>query len=99
MDKHPIIVSREDIDELRMCIDFNNANDTCLKDSYPTLPVDRLVYSIAKYARLSFLDAYNGYHPIRMDLKDEEKTVFITNVGTYCYIRMSFGLKNTWATY
>ncbi len=34
-----------------------------------------------------------------MDPKDEEKTAFIIKVGTYCYIRMPFGLKNVGATY
>jgi len=32
-------------------------------------------------------------------LEYEEKTSFITNQGTYCCKDMSFGLKNTEATY
>lgn len=28
-----------------------------------------------------------------MDPKDEEKATFIINGGTYCYVRMPFGLK------
>ena len=31
--------------------------------------------------------------------EDMEKTSFITEWGTYCYRVMSFGLKNTGATY
>ncbi|WP_248786424.1 reverse transcriptase family protein, partial [Escherichia coli] len=46
-----------------------------------------------------FLDAFSRYHQIRMDLEDEEKTVFITEGGTYCYTRMPFGLENAGATY
>lgn len=34
-----------------------------------------------------------------MDPKDEEKAAFITDRGTYCYIRIPFGLKNVRATY
>lgn len=34
-----------------------------------------------------------------MSLDNEEKTTFIKDQGIYCYRAMSFGLKNTGATY
>ena len=34
-----------------------------------------------------------------MTLEDREKTSFVTMWGTFCYKVMSFGLKNTGATY
>jgi len=34
-----------------------------------------------------------------MALEDMEKTTFVTLWGTFCYKVMSFGLKNTEATY
>ncbi|GJX28809.1 reverse transcriptase domain-containing protein [Tanacetum coccineum] len=40
-----------------------------------------------------------GYHQIQMAELDEEKTAFHTPHGVYCYTKMSFGLKNTGATY
>ncbi|XP_071928300.1 uncharacterized protein [Coffea arabica] len=40
-----------------------------------------------------------GYHQIEMAEKDREKTSFITEEGTYCYRKMSFGLQNAVATY
>ena len=48
---------------------------------------------------LTFMDAYSGYNQIRMHGPDQEKTSFITNIGTYSYIVMPFGLKNMGATY
>ena len=50
-------------------------------------------------ARLCFLDAYSGYHQLRLYERDELKTVFITPFGCYCYTTMPFRLKNTGATY
>jgi hypothetical protein len=48
---------------------------------------------------LSFLDAYLGYHQISLAIDDEEKIVFITPFGIFCYTKMAFGLKNGGATY
>nr|GEU51264.1 reverse transcriptase domain-containing protein [Tanacetum cinerariifolium] len=45
------------------------------------------------------LDAYKGYHQIQMAKEDEEKTVFITSQGIFCYTKMPFGLRNVGATY
>uniref|UniRef100_A0A2N9IYR7 Uncharacterized protein n=1 Tax=Fagus sylvatica TaxID=28930 RepID=A0A2N9IYR7_FAGSY len=60
---------------------------------------DQLVDSASRHARLSFLDAFQGYHQIPMNPADQEKTAFITPRGTYCYRVMPFGLKNAGATY
>jgi hypothetical protein len=46
---------------------------------------------------LCFLDAYSGYHQIKMKESDQLATSFVTPYGTYCYV--SFGLKNARATY
>jgi hypothetical protein len=48
---------------------------------------------------LSFLDAYSSYHQISLAIDDEEKIVFITSFGIFCYTKMAFGLKNRGATY
>ena len=34
-----------------------------------------------------------------MAKEDEEKTSFTTPMGTYCYVRMPFGLKNAGPTF
>jgi hypothetical protein len=48
---------------------------------------------------LSFLDTYSSYHQISLTIDDEEKIVFITPFGIFCYTKMAFGLKNRGATY
>jgi hypothetical protein len=48
---------------------------------------------------LSFLDCYSGCHQISLREEDQIKTSFIMPFGAYCYTTMSFGLKNTGATY
>ena len=48
---------------------------------------------------MSFLDAYSGYHQIKMKESDQLATSFITPFGMYCYVTMPFGLRNAGATY
>jgi hypothetical protein len=45
------------------------------------------------------LDGFLGYNQVLMEEEDRSKTTFITPWGTYAYVRMSFGLKNTDATF
>jgi hypothetical protein len=48
---------------------------------------------------LSLLDMFSGYHQIRVQREDEEKTNFITPFGTFCFVRMPEGLKNAGCTF
>jgi hypothetical protein len=72
------------MNEWRMCVDYTDLNK-----HYPTVGCDLLC----------FLDCYSGYHQIAIKEEDQEKIVFITPFGAYCYTSMSFGLKNAGATY
>ena len=82
-----------------MCADFTNLNKAYPKDSYPLPRVDVLVNSTAQHQLLSFMDAFSGYNQIKMDEVDQEKTLFVTSQGLFCYKVMSFGLKNASTTY
>ena len=61
--------------------------------------IDRLVDAIVGHPRMSFLDAFQGYHQISLVAEDQEKTAFVTPVGNYHYKMMPFGLKNARSTY
>ncbi|GJU92573.1 reverse transcriptase domain-containing protein [Tanacetum coccineum] len=63
-------------------------------DGYPLPEIDWKVESLCGYPFKCFLDAYKGYHQIKMAEKDEEKIAFITSQGIFCYTKMPFGLKN-----
>ncbi|GJV65219.1 reverse transcriptase domain-containing protein [Tanacetum coccineum] len=83
----------------RMYIDFKNINSSCPKDYYPLSNIDGKIESVVGSRHKCFLDAYKGYHQVQMAQDDEEKAAFYTDQGTYCYMKMPFGLKNTGATY
>jgi hypothetical protein len=83
----------------RMCVDYTGLNKACPKVPYPLPRIDQIVDSTTGCETLSFLDAYSGYHQIRMKESDQLATSFITPFGMYCYITMPFGLRNVGATY
>ena len=58
-----VMVPKKD-DSLRMCIDFKHINRACPKDHFTLPRIDHIVDSTAGCERLSFLDAYSGYHQI-----------------------------------
>ena len=61
--------------------------------------IDQQVDATAGHPRMSFLDAFQGYHQIPLALEDQEKTAFIMPTGNYHYKVMPFGLKNAGSTY
>ncbi|GKB06437.1 reverse transcriptase domain-containing protein [Tanacetum coccineum] len=95
---NPVMVKKHD-GSWRMCVDFKDLNKACPQDGYPLPEIDWKVESLCGYPLKCFLDAYKGYHQIKMAEEDEEKTAFITSQGIFYYIKMPFGLKNAEATY
>ncbi|GJV94850.1 reverse transcriptase domain-containing protein [Tanacetum coccineum] len=95
---NPVMVKKHD-DNWRMCVDFKDLNKACPKDGYPLPEIDWKVESLCGYPFKCFMDAYKGYHQIKMAGEDEEKTTFITSQRIFCYLKMSFVLKNAGATY
>lgn len=58
-----------------------------------------IVDSIAGHALLSFMDGFLGYNQIFINPQGQFKTTFTTLWGMFCWVMMSFGLKNVGTTY
>jgi hypothetical protein len=93
------VLVRKKNNEWRMCVDYTDLNKHCPKDPFDLPRIDEVVDSTAGCELLSFLDCYSGYHQIALNKDDQIKTSFITPFDAYCYMTMSFGLKNAGATY
>ena len=66
---------------------------------FPMPRIDQLVNATMGHHRMSFLDAFQGYHQIPLAVDDQEKIAFVTPAGNYHYKMMPFDLKNAGATY
>ena len=79
-------------------MNFTDLNKACPKDLFPVPRIDQLVDATYGHPRISFLDAFQGYHQIVLALPDQEKTVFLSPTRSYHYRVMPFGLKNVGST-
>jgi hypothetical protein len=85
----------------RVCVDFRDLNRATPKDEYPMRVAETLINPAAGHKILSFMDGNAGYNRIFMAPEDINKTAFRVPraVGMFEYVVMTFGLKNTGATY
>ena len=56
--------------------------------------IDQIVDSTTECDLLCFLDAFSGYHQIKMAVEDVEKTAFLTPCGVYS--PAAFNLRVSW---
>jgi hypothetical protein len=95
---NPILVKKKN-GKWRMCVYYTSLNKACPKVPFPLPRIDQIVDSTAGCELLCFLNAYSRYHQIKMKESDQLATSFITSFRMFCYVTMSFGLRNAGATY
>ena len=64
------IVVKKKSGKWRVCVDFTDLNKVCPKDPFPMPKIDQLVDATVGHPRMSFLDAFQGYHQIPLALDD-----------------------------
>ena len=60
--------------------------------------INQLIDATYGHPKMSFLDAFQGYHHITLAVEDQEKTTFISPYANYHYTVILFELKNAEAT-
>ena len=90
---NPVLVLNKN-NKWRMCIDYTSLNKACPKDPFALHRIDQVIDSTAGCELLSFSDAYSGYHQIKLDPADRLKTTFIKPFRAFCYLTMTFSLRN-----
>lgn len=83
----------------RIVIDYRNLNNITVDDKFPMPNIDSLFDKLGRAQYFSTIDLAKGFHQIKMEDRDIQKTAFSTPLGHFEYIRMPFGLKNAPSTF
>ena len=75
------VVVKKKTRKWRVCVDFTDLNKACPKDPFPMPRIDQLVHATVGHPRMSFLDAFQGYHQIPLAVEDQEKNGFCHSCG------------------
>lgn len=85
--------------EIRLYVDFKNVNQVSLKDDYPLPFTDYILKTIVGACYFSMIDGFLGFNQLWVKDKDQHKIAFTTNLGTFAFHIMPFGLSNVRAIF
>ena len=83
----------------RPCGDYRRVNALTVPDRYPLPNIQTFHYRLAGAKLFSKLDLIKAYHFIPMNAADIGKTAICTPFGSFEYLRMPFGLRNSSGTF
>ena len=64
------VVVRKKNSKWRVCVDFMDLNQACLKDPFSMPKIDQLVDATYGNPRMNFLDTFQDYHQIALAAED-----------------------------
>jgi transposase InsO family protein len=93
-----LIVRKKD-GTARVVIDYRGLNDLTIKNKYPLPLMDEMFDRVTGATYFTKIDLRSGFHQIRIDEADCEKTAFRTRYGSFEYRVLPMGLCNAPGTF
>ena len=93
-----VLVTKKD-GSIRFCVDYRKLNALTQKDAYPLPRIETCLDTLSGAAWFSTFDLRSGFHQVKVNPRDVNKTTFTCHRGTFRFPRMPFGLCNAPATF
>ena len=83
----------------RMCVDYRALNTRTVRDRYPLPSIQSILSTLGRSTVFTKIELVSGFHQIRIQDEDIEKTAFNTQFGAFEWVVMPFGLCNAPSTF
>lgn len=88
----PIVVTKKQTDQIRLCVDLRETNNAIVPDCFPLLLIDYMLSKLKGAVMFLTLDFKSACHQVELHEDSRGLTEFIIHLGLFRFCRVPYGL-------